>query len=77
MEDRNGLEDFLDKFRGKRSSSIGSFEFEKEDIQREEVVKEVLDIYEGDNVPPCYMEEKSVDSYTSEDSESINNENDD
>lgn len=41
----NGLEDFLDKFQGKRSSSITSIEFQRDDIQREEVVKEVLDIY--------------------------------
>ena len=52
----NGLEDFLDKFKGKRSSSISSFEFERGDIQREEVVKEVLDIYSGD-VPENYIEE--------------------
>ena len=51
----NGLEDFLNKFRGKRSPSISSFEFEKSDIQREEVVKEVLDIYSGENVPPTYL----------------------
>lgn len=50
----NGLEDFLDKFRGKRSSSIGSFEFDRSDIQREEVVKEILDIYGGE-VPPNYL----------------------
>ena len=49
----NGLDDFLTKFRGKRSSSITSFEFQRSDIQREEVVKEVLDIYGGD-VPPDY-----------------------
>jgi phosphate starvation-inducible protein PhoH len=49
----NGLEDFLTKFRGKRSSSITSFEFQRSDIQREEVVKEVLDIYGGD-VPVDY-----------------------
>ena len=42
----NGLDDFLNKFKGKRSSSISSFEFERDDIQREEVVKEVLDIYD-------------------------------
>lgn len=46
----NGMEDFLRKFRGRNSSSISSFEFDKEDIQREEVVKEVLDIYSGNNV---------------------------
>ena len=51
---RNGLEDFLDKFRDTRSSSIGSFEFENEDIQREEVVKEVLDIYGRETIPEDY-----------------------
>jgi phosphate starvation-inducible PhoH-like protein len=54
--ERNGLEDFLDKFRGKRSSSIGSFEFDRSDIQREEVVKEILDIYSGD-VPDSYVDD--------------------
>jgi phosphate starvation-inducible PhoH-like protein len=52
----NGLDDFLNKFRGKRSSSISSFEFQRSDIQREEVVKEVLDIYGGD-VPTIYRDE--------------------
>jgi phosphate starvation-inducible PhoH-like protein len=42
----NGLEDFLRKFKDKKSASISSFEFDKTDIQREEVVKEVLDIYD-------------------------------
>jgi phosphate starvation-inducible protein PhoH len=49
----NGLEDFLNKFKGKRSSSISSFEFQSNDIQREEVVKEVLEIYSGD-IPESY-----------------------
>jgi len=49
----NGLDDFLNKFRGKRSSSITSFEFQRGDIQREDVVKEILDIYGGD-VPIDY-----------------------
>ena len=53
MNELNGLEDFLSKFRGKRSSSISSFEFQRCDIQREDVVKEVLDIYGGD-VPSNY-----------------------
>ena len=43
----NGLEDFLKKFQDKKSASIVSFKFEKSDIQREEVVKEVLDIYDA------------------------------
>jgi len=41
----NGLDDFLSKFKGKRSASISSVEFAISDIQREEVVKEVLGIY--------------------------------
>jgi len=49
----NGLDDFLQKFKGRRSSSITSFEFQRSDIQREEVVKEILDIYGGD-VPVDY-----------------------
>jgi phosphate starvation-inducible PhoH-like protein len=49
----NGLDDFLDKFKGKRSSSITSVEFDNSDIQREEVVKEVLEIYSGD-IPNTY-----------------------
>lgn len=58
VTDQNGLEDFLDKFRGRRSSSISSFEFERQDIQREEVVKEILDIYGREQVPPQYTEEE-------------------
>lgn len=60
----NGLDDFLSKFKGKRSSSITSIEFQKSDIQREEVVKEVLDIYSGD-IPECYK-------YNSEDNDKNN-----
>jgi phosphate starvation-inducible PhoH-like protein len=53
VDELNGLDDFLQKFKGKRSSSITSVEFQKDDILREDVVKEVLDIYSGD-VPACY-----------------------
>lgn len=55
-EEINGLEDFLNKFKGKRSSSITSVEFERHDIQREEVVKEILEIYGGD-IPISYNPE--------------------
>lgn len=55
IDQTNGLEDFLDRFKNQRSSSISSFEFEKEDIQREEVVKEVLDIYTRETVPDDYL----------------------
>jgi len=64
MNELNGLDDFLSKFKGKRSSSITSIEFQKSDIQREEVVKEVLDIYSGD-IPECYK-------YNSEDNDKNN-----
>ena len=47
----NGLEDFLNKLKGHRSDSISSIEFEKSDIEREDVVKEVLEIYETNNNP--------------------------
>ena len=53
-DEKNGLEDFLSKFKGKRSSSIGNIEFENSDIQREDVVKEVLEIYGGD-IPKYYQ----------------------
>ena len=46
----DGMSDFLDKFKGKRSTSITNFEFDKSDIQREEVLKEVLDIYSGEHI---------------------------
>jgi phosphate starvation-inducible protein PhoH len=54
----NGLEDFLSKFKGKRSPSITSVEFQRDDIQREDVVKEVLDIYSGDVLPLDYQTEE-------------------
>lgn len=43
----NGLDDFLSKLKCKseKPDSIVSFQFDKSDIQREDVVKEVLDIY--------------------------------
>ena len=47
----NGLEDFLNKLKGKRSNSITSIEFDKSDIERENVVKEVLEIYETNKIP--------------------------
>jgi hypothetical protein len=61
IEEINTLDDFLNKFRGKRSTSISSFEFQRSDIQREEVVKEVLDIYGGD-VPTDYTLDSNDDN---------------
>lgn len=44
----NGLEDFIQRFQGKKSNAISIYRFQKTDIQREKVVAEVLDIYEGE-----------------------------
>jgi phosphate starvation-inducible PhoH-like protein len=46
----NGLQDFLEKIRGRRSGSISSVEFDKSDIERENVVREVLEIYDGNQL---------------------------
>ena len=46
----NGLEDFLNRIKGRRSESISSIEFENKDIEREDIVKEVLEIYETNNI---------------------------
>lgn len=54
--EQNGLEDFLSRLKGKRSDSISSFEFDKRDIQREEVVREVLEIYAAYETPKSYQD---------------------
>jgi phosphate starvation-inducible PhoH-like protein len=51
----NGLEDFLNKIKGRRSDSISSVEFDKSDIEREKIVKEVLEIYETNKIPYQYQ----------------------
>jgi len=56
IDEKNGLEDFLSKFKGKRSLSISSLEFNRMDIQREEVVKEVLALYSGESIPEDYFD---------------------
>ena len=71
----NGLQDFLDKFKGKRSSSITSIEFDKDDIEREEVIKEILDIYAG-AVPLTYIEDRTPSPSGSEKSEEGSEDND-
>jgi phosphate starvation-inducible PhoH-like protein len=54
IDKTNGLDDFLSKLKGKRSDSISSFEFDRTDIQREEVVREVLEIYAAYDTPESY-----------------------
>lgn len=58
----NGLEDFLDKFKGRRSESITSVEFDVEDIERDDIVKEVLEIYSGEEIPITYNLD-DIDNY--------------
>lgn len=62
LKDKNGLEDFLDKMKGRRSNSINSVEFNSEDIEREDVVKEVLDIYQINTHPYILEETEIIDS---------------
>ena len=62
-DELNGLEDFLNKFKGRRSDSIGSVEFETDDIEREDVVKEVLEIYGAESVPSSYKEQSILEQY--------------
>lgn len=52
----NGLEDFLNKFKKKRSNSISTVEFNTSDIQREQVVQEILDIYSNEQIPTAYLD---------------------
>ncbi len=52
--DINGLEDFLNKIKNKRSDSISSIEFDKNDIERENVVREVLELYKSSEIPYHY-----------------------
>ena len=47
---RNGLEDFLDKIRGRRSDSISNVVFDIQDVERENIVKEVLEIYSASEI---------------------------
>jgi phosphate starvation-inducible PhoH-like protein len=67
----NGLEDFLNKFKNKRSESITSVEFDTCDVERDAIVKEVLEIYSGE-LPINYVisSESSVDDIIEESEES-------
>ncbi len=53
----NGLEDFTNKLRRTRSVSIHSVEFDKNDVERDQVVKEVLDIYGMENQVYAFPED--------------------
>ena len=70
---KNGLHDFLDKIRGRRSNSINAVEFEDKDIEREDVVKEVLDIYKTNRT--MYSSEDSNSEKSNENTLLNNTEN--
>ena len=70
---KNGLDDFLDKIRGRRSDSINSVEFLDKDIEREEVVKEVLDIYKTNNIPYSNDNSEKGSDNNSENSAELDN----
>ena len=55
----NGMKDFLGKFKKCRSDSISSFEFNTNDILREDVVREVLELYSGECIDQ-YIENEIV-----------------
>uniref|UniRef100_A0A6C0LPG1 PhoH-like protein n=1 Tax=viral metagenome TaxID=1070528 RepID=A0A6C0LPG1_9ZZZZ len=69
INELNGLEDFLSKFKGKRSSSITSFQFSRDDIQREEVVKEILEIYSAEHTMNYLPTKEEIDEEFDNDTE--------
>ena len=72
IKGKNGLDDFLDKIRGRRSNSINSVEFNDKDVEREDVVKEVLDIYKTNT--SCQMGKSSIsDEFVQEEIENYKN----
>lgn len=46
---RNGLNDFLERYRGNEKSSIGLVEFNNDNIERSQIVKDILNVY-GDEL---------------------------
>ena len=48
--ENNGLKDFCNLLKSKRSSMIGVVEFSKRDVERHPAVSEVLDIYGDENI---------------------------
>ena len=61
MTEMSSQEDFLNKMKGRRSDSIGSVEFDTDDVEREKVVREVLEIYKTNHVPYIMDDESNND----------------
>jgi phosphate starvation-inducible PhoH-like protein len=62
MGERNGLEDFLEKISKRRSQSISNVEFDLADVEREPIVREVLEIYAAASEPDLDQEEEDETS---------------
>ena len=62
MDEINGLADFLDKYTRNRSNSISCIEFGKDHIERENVIKDVLSIYDNTHCN-IYNENNNDDNY--------------
>ena len=73
----NGLEDFLNKMKGRRSDSINSIEFNKCDIERENVVREVIDIYRAEEIPYQYKINDNSNNNSNNNSNKNSNDNSD
>lgn len=65
----NGLDDFIGRLKMYRTDSISSIEFDKQDIEREEVVKKVLDIYSFVSTPDNYNSSFGSNNSVSSDSD--------
>ena len=59
-----------------RSSSINSIEFDKCDIERENIVREVIEIYRTEEIPYQYKMEEKEDEEKEDEKEDEEKEND-
>jgi hypothetical protein len=62
--------------KGRRSDSINSIEFNKCDIERENVVREVIDIYRAEEIPYQYKINDNTNKNSKENNNSNNNSKD-
>ena len=63
MDEINGLADFLDKYHRNRSNSISCIEFDKDHVEREDVIKDVLSIYDDTQCEYSYDDTHCEYSY--------------
>ena len=75
MGERNGLEDFLEKIHKRRSHSISSVEFDLADVEREPIVREVLEIYAASANDETLVDDNSPESSVTTEEEEVRSEN--